>query len=100
VATVPVVEELRSRLGIVTSVTDAELEEIRDGAYERQREVCRWPIDHYPTSLRRAIFRRVARECAAKGLPLGYQAGEFGVAGLRGDRILEELEGPWRQVVV
>jgi hypothetical protein len=37
---------------------------------------------------------------AARGLPFGFQAGEFGVASVNGDAILREQEGPWRRVVV
>jgi hypothetical protein len=108
-ATPPTAAEAREHLGIPTSVSDAVLGEIVAAEIDVQAARCRWVGQDgalgrdpaaYPQALRMAVFRRVARAVAARGLPLGFQAGEFGIAGLRGDDVLERLEGPYRRVVV
>ena len=56
----------------------------------------------WPPDLTQAIYRRVAREVAARGVPLGLLGAdaEYGPARLgRWDAEIERLEGPSRKVV-
>lgn len=89
---------LRDRLDLaVTVVSDEELAEILDACTEQQNAVVLRPDEVTGTgsvSLDRALIRRCAREIAAKGLPLGAQATEYGTFYLpgRSDPITQGLE--------
>ena len=81
-----------------------------DGALYAERSaqarVCRVPStdDEWPTDLAEALLRRVARNLAAKGLPLGYQAtvSDVGVGSIRlgWDIEIRRLEAPFRKALI
>lgn len=90
---------LRDRLDLaVAVVSDEELAEILAACTEQQNAVVLRPAvvsgTPEPASLDRALIRRCAREIAAKGLPLGAQATEYGTFYLpgRSDPITQGLE--------
>jgi hypothetical protein len=68
-----------------------------------QARVCRVPNDahDWPTDLAEALMRRVARNLAARGLPLGFQAtvSDVGVGSIRigWDVEIRRLESPFRK---
>lgn len=69
---------LRDRLDLPPSViSDEELEEVLAGCIEQQTAIV-VPVEGGSVALDRALIRRVAREVAAKGMPLGAQATEYG----------------------
>jgi hypothetical protein len=88
---------LRSRLDLpATVVSDEELTSILSACREVQAERVVATAGGY-AALDRALVRRVGREVAARGMPLGAQATEFGSFYIPSwsDPILESLEGPW-----
>lgn len=86
------------------SIDDDDLAQVINGELELQAIACRVPADpgDYPPFLAQALYRRVARVCASRGVPLGL-AGldtEFGGTRLPNiDAEIERLEGPVRKVV-
>lgn len=59
--------------------------------------------DPYPDSLLQALYRRVARVVAARGVPLGLAGVESETGGTRlpsFDPEIERLEGPYRRIPV
>lgn len=111
---VPGLDEVKAWLGDRTAaqVGDEALEGILAAELDLQARTLRLPADPdedgqegtYPPPLARALLRRVQREVAAKGAPLGYQGeptGEFGVAYLRSwDPEIRRLEDPYRIVAI
>ena len=102
----PPVDDVRAWIRVpATLLPDEQLQQVIDAEALIQARLCRIPED--PAALTpdlvQAIYRRVAREVAAKGVPLGMLGGdsEFGTARLgRFDAEIERLEGPNRKVVV
>ena|SRR5690348_10135275 len=107
---VPTLAEVRARLQLtVARIPDDELQDVLDAEVELQAKVCRIPVDPtdppadaFPASLRTAVFRRVARALALKGIPLAVLQGdsETGTTFLpANDPEVRRLEGPYRVVV-
>jgi hypothetical protein len=102
----PPLDDVRAWIRVpATLIPDAQLQQVIDAEALIQARLCRLPED--PAALTpdlvQAIYRRVAREVAARGVPLGMMGGdsEYGTARLsRFDAEIERLEGPNRKVVV
>jgi hypothetical protein len=102
----PPIDDVRAWIRVpATLLPDPQLQQVIDAEALIQARLCRVPED--PNALTpdlvQAIYRRVAREVAAKGVPLGMMGGdsEYGTARLsRFDAEIERLEGPNRKVVV
>jgi hypothetical protein len=74
VGTRPGVNEVREWIGVpATVLTDAQLGQVLDAEVDKQAAYCLIPADPaaYPPALAQALYRRVARECAARSVPLG-----------------------------
>lgn len=103
----PTVEQTRTYLGVGTGpLPDDQLQRIYDGCADVQRARCRDTDDDatLPDALGQAFLRRVAREVAGKGLPLGLtgpDSTEFGPQALPFlDALIETGEAPYRRVTV
>lgn len=104
-AEIPNVEQIREWLKVSTSAIDnAQLEQVRAGELAAQVRRCRMPLDWldpdgYPDDLALALYRRCARACAARGVPLGVMGGdEYGPTRLPAwDAEIERYERPWRK---
>lgn len=96
-ATIPTAGEVRARFHLpVEVVPDEELDDILAQERDAQEKACR--TDPYGFDLRGALFRRVQRSLAAKGVPLGVLADEFGSAPLVStDAEITRLEGPYQR---
>lgn len=86
-------------------LSDVDLSRLWESARTAQINACQLDgitDEDYPAALVLALLRRVSRSLAAEDLPLGYLGdGEFGPSRLLNyDAVIEELEGPWRKVVV
>lgn len=99
-ATPPTLPEVRARLKVpVAVVDDAELGDVLAGEQSNQQQVC--TTEPYTADLRLALFRRCARQIAAKGVPLGILSDEFGQTSLRAnDAEITRLEGPYTRFPV
>lgn len=110
---IPTLEEVRVYLDLPEGVlSEDDLGRMWDAARSEQANACRTPVDGdgaplpdaaWPATLVQALLRRVQRMTATRNLPLGYASpdGQFGPARLLNyDAIIEELEGPYRKVVV
>ena len=109
---IPTLGEVRAYLDLPEGVLpEAELSRMWDSARAQQANVCRltdsdgveFADSGWPAPLVQALLRRVQRMTATRNLPLGYASpdGQFGPARLLNyDAIIEELEGPYRKVVV
>jgi len=87
-----------------TLISDEQLQIVINAEVLLQAKLCTIAEDPtgWPADLRQAIYRRVAREIAAKGIPLGTFGAdsEYGPARLsRWDAEIGRLEGPSRKVV-
>lgn len=97
---IPTLAEIRAWCEIeVESMDDDMLQDVIDAELEDQRGACRVPInpDEYPHPLAQALKRRVARECALRGIPLGVingiADGGAGISRVSGiDRDIQRLE--------
>jgi hypothetical protein len=100
---VPTLDEIRAWVMVpMTVIDDATLQQVTDAELALQTARCLVPAE-YPAALAQALYRRVARELAAKGLPLGMLADpEYGGAvRLPGmDVEVNRLEAPYRIVAV
>ena len=105
-ASPPPVDDVRAWIKVpATLLTDEQLAQVVNAEALIQARLCRVPADPdaLPPDLVQAIYRRVAREVAARGIPLGMLAAdaEFGTARLgRFDAEIERLEGPNRKFIV
>lgn len=108
---VPTLAEVRTRLKLtVDRIPDDELGDVLAAEIELQAKVCTIPADPtdppsdaFPTPLRSAIFRRVARALALKGIPLAVLQGdaEAGTTYLpSNDPEVRRLERPYRGEVI
>ena len=109
----PSVSDVRAWCQIsAASLTDVQLKQVVDAEQANQAMYCRVPTtgdppaldpDAWPAALSQAIYRRVAREVAGRGIPLGLiadLASESGAQRLSTfDAEVERLEGPYRIVV-
>lgn len=93
---------VRAWVGVpVSSLSDGQLQGIIDAELGAQAAVCK--VDPWQPELTQTLYRRVGREIAAMGLPLGVIApdSEYGGASLpRFDSEIERLERPYRNVVL
>jgi len=101
----PELAEVRAWLQVpATVLSDAQLQLVLDAETILQAKACR-VYEHpngWPPELTQALYRRVGREVAARGVPLGILGAdtEVGPARLaRLDAEIERLEGPTRIVV-
>ena len=85
-----------------TSVPDAELELIIAAEQAAQARVCR--IDNYGPDLVEALKRRVARNIAARNIPVAqftsFEGGTTSSSVPRRDPEVTRLEAPYRRLVV
>ena len=105
----PPLEEVRRWLTLpASSLGDEDLTRVLEAEAGLQADMCRVPVDatgeiYAPTQAHtQALYRRVGREVAAKGLPLGVMGAdsEYGPSRLsRWDAEIDRLEGPSRVVV-
>lgn len=71
------VADVRAWAGVSPgSITDEQLQQVLDAEAAIQQRRCppgaTWDeATGFPDALKQALYRRVARECAARGLPLG-----------------------------
>jgi len=96
--------DLRAWLQVPVSVLDdPQLQQVLDAETILQARACRVPDDGTLTAdLTQALYRRVGREVAARGVPLGMLGAdsEYGPARLtRWDSEIDRLEGPTRVLV-
>lgn len=105
----PTVDEVRAWCQVATTVvSDESLALVMDAEIELQsaRVARRLLPETYPTdmpsSLYQALLRRVARQLAARGVPLGVTgADEYGPVVLPSyDTEIERLEAPWRSIPI
>lgn len=86
-----------------TSATDESITEALDAEAAAQRAVCDVP-PVYPDDLREALKRRVARNLAARSVPIAqvttFEGGASATHVPRTDPEVIRLEGPYRKVVV
>jgi hypothetical protein len=111
--TVPTLPEVRAWIGVsVASMSDEQLTVVIDAEVALQAATCDLtpavpppegtPGD-YPPEMRQALYRRCARQVAARGLPLGLTdvVGEYGPARIPTyDAEIARLEASRRFVVV
>lgn len=102
-ASPPPLSDVRDWIKVpATVLTDDQLTQVVDAEALLQARLCTTGTD-LSADLVQAIYRRVARTVAARGIPLGMLSGdsEFGSARLsRFDAEIERLEGPNRKLVV
>lgn len=70
----PTLAELRSWIGVpATVLDDGQLGQVYAAEVAKQAAYCDVPKagDPFPPALAQALYRRVARECAARSVPLG-----------------------------
>jgi hypothetical protein len=96
--------EVRAWLQVpVSTLSDPQLQQVLDAETLLQARACRLPEDGTLTpDLIQAVYRRVGREVAARGVPLGMLGAdsEYGPSRLsRWDSEIDRLEGPNRVVV-
>jgi hypothetical protein len=96
----PDVAQVREYLGASSSGhSDLEVSGALAAEVAAQRRVCR--SIGYPPDLVEALLRRVGRNLAARSIPLGVQAQEFGALYVGGtDPEIRRLEAPWRRRTV
>ncbi len=103
----PTLTEVREFILVsAPDASDAILQEIYDGELEDQQSVCKPAafVGEYPAALRLALYRRIARTCALRGIPLGYVTSSEG--GISSSAVAEldveirRFERPHRKLVV
>lgn len=101
----PDVEDVAAYLG-ETSATEDEMAGALAAETAAQSRVCRVPADPEALSadLREALLRRVARNLAARSVPVAtFTSFEGGASSTRvpaSDPEVRRLEAPWRRLVV
>lgn len=100
------IADVRAWAGVSpTSITDAQLQQVLDAETALQAARCTVPAGEapLPAALVQALYRRCAREVAARSLPLGYlsDTNEYGPVRLASyDAEIERLEGPFIAIAV
>lgn len=100
------VDIVRHYLGSDASWSDTQIAEALDAEKLNQAKVCYQPPPEvmWPADLSEALKRRVARNLAMRGLPLGFQpmATDIGAVAFRPghDSEIRRLEGPYRRVAI
>ena len=86
-----------------TSATDSEVLDALTAEAAAQRARCRVPAV-YPSDLRQALLRRVARNLAARGVPLtsftSFEGGGTSTRVPHSDAEISRFEGPYRRRTV
>ena len=100
----PTVAEVRAWVQVPASaVSDPQLDLVIAAEADLQAAGARVPCDYVVVpALQQAIYRRVGRHLAARGVPLGLIGAdaEYGPTRLaRWDAEMERLEGPYRRLV-
>ena len=106
----PPLADVRAWIQVPASVvSDDQLTQVLEAEAAIQAAACRVlvvnPLDVVTgpeAALTQALYRRVARQIAARGVPLGMLGAdsEYGPARLsRWDAEVDRLEGPWRVMV-
>lgn len=70
----PTLQQVRTWIGVpATAIDDVALQQVLDAESDKQAAYCTIPPepDAFPPALSQALYRRVARECAARSVPLG-----------------------------
>lgn len=107
--TVPTLAEVRAWVGVSeASMSNEQLTVVIDAEVALQAATCDLTPEgegstDYPPEMRQALYRRCARQVAARGLPLGLTdvVGEYGPARIPTyDAEIARLEAPRRNVVV
>jgi hypothetical protein len=108
---IPPLDAFRAWLQVpATAISDEQLQQVLDAEQELQASQCRMPADPITglpdgtvtSAQAQALYRRVGREVAARGVPLGMIGAdsEYGPARLaRWDSEVERLEGPTRKLI-
>jgi hypothetical protein len=106
-AELPTMAEVRAWLDVpAAELSAAQLADVYIAEVEAQAAAC--TTDPYRWGLRMAIFRRIARANAARGLPLGtlpiqmtgYPDAHGALIIPRLDAEIERYEGPWRVIAI
>jgi hypothetical protein len=102
----PTLVEVREWIGVpATVLTDAQLGQVLDAESDKQAAYCLIPAepDAFPAALSQALYRRVAREVAARSVPLGLLGDgiEYGPSRLPAlDAQVESHEAPYRVTAI
>lgn len=105
----PTLDQIREWCDVLPgSVDDEQLQLIVDAESAQQNAACpRLPLEDadYPADAALALFRRVARACAAKSIPLGVATyagnGQFGTTQFSvWDMEIRRYERPYRELIV
>lgn len=98
----PLLAEVKTYLGDV-SASDPELQDALDAEAAAQRARCRVPSE-YPDDLRQALLRRVARNLAARSVPVAsftsFEGGQTATRVPGVDPEVKRLEAPYRRRTV
>lgn len=103
-SSVPDLDDVKGYLKIDLDDTsqDADIAGALEAEIQAQRDVCRIPTE-FSVALREALYRRVARNLALRGLPLAVLRGD----GEAGDTVLpgrdpevRRFEGPYRKLTM
>lgn len=99
----PTLADVKLYLGVDHTWTDAEVQSALDAESAAQARRCTIP-DVWPADLSEALKRRVARNLAARAVPIAtYTSFEGGTTAHRvptSDPEIARLEGPHRKVVL
>jgi hypothetical protein len=82
----PDLAAVRKWIGVpATAIDDVQLQLVLDAESDKQAAYCLVPEDPdaFPPALTQALYRRVARECAARSVPLGLVGDGIDFAGVR-----------------
>ncbi len=82
-----------------TGWSDAQIQAALDAETAAQSRSCRIPAD-YPPDLAEALKRRVRRNLAMRGIPLGVQTSEVGPVRVGRDPEIRRLEAPYPKLRV
>jgi hypothetical protein len=98
------VQAVREWTGLsVSSAPDEMVAQVILSEEVLQSQRLRLPVDEFPANVLQALYRRCARQFAARGVPLGLAGleSEFGASRLPAyDAEIERLEAPFLVVVV
>lgn len=96
---VPGLPQVKSYLGASGGASDQAIQSALAAEQSDQATRCR--VDLYNDALAEALKRRVARNLAMKGLPIGVQTNEFGSTSIGStDPEVRRLEAPYRRMRV
>jgi hypothetical protein len=103
----PTAADVTTYLGSDTSYETEEIESALAAEKAAQKRRCRVPADdaEWPADLVEALCRRVHRNLAMRGLPLGLVVdaaddGQSATTRVGSDIEVRRLEAPWRRVVM